>query len=317
MRVRDHYKSLGVQESSSPEEIKKAYRKLARKYHPDKNPGDSKAEERFKEISQAYDVLSDPAKRKEYEQARRAPAPRSYPSGASTPWNDLFGAPSPDEFLWNARTGGAPVRGEDVQAELEVSFQHAMEGGYLDLTLTVREPCPRCGGKLSLGSGKVCPQCGGLGLVSKPKELRARIPPGVQDGTKLRLAGQGASSIRGGVNGDLYLSLRVQPSPVFTRVGDNLEVQVPLSVSEALLGGEIEVPTLNGRKRIRVPACARPGSVQRLRGEGPPLLGQEGRGDIHYRFQVEIPERLSPEEMEAARGLHRVLKHRPRGRLFR
>ena len=180
---------------------------------------------------------------------------------------------------------------------------------------SISQPCSRCG-----GSGTVieepCPTCHGSGAVRTVKRLRVNIPAGVRDGSRIRLAGKGEAGRRGGPHGDLYLITRVAPSPVFARRGDNLEVEVPLTIPEALRGGEVEVPTLAGTKTLRVKPGTKHGSVQRLRGEGPPKLGGSGQGDIHYRFTIDVPEELDAKQQAAVEALSQVMNGNPRARLF-
>jgi molecular chaperone DnaJ len=177
------------------------------------------------------------------------------------------------------------------------------------------QPCSNCG-----GSGTViddpCPTCGGSGATRSVRRMRVNIPAGVRDGSRIRLAGKGEPAPRGGEPGDLYVVTRVAPSPVFKRVGDNLEVEVPLTIPEAIRGAVIEVPTLHGTKRLRVPAGTKHGTVQRLRGEGPPRLAGKGRGDLHYRFVIDVPDALSAEQSEAIDRLSQVMNGDPRASLF-
>jgi molecular chaperone DnaJ len=180
---------------------------------------------------------------------------------------------------------------------------------------SISQPCSLCG-----GSGTVieepCPTCGGRGLTQQTKRYRVKVPAGVRDGSRIRLAGKGEPGIGGGPPGDLYVVTRVAPSPVFRRKGDNLEVEVPITIVEALEGGTVEVPTLSGTKRIRIPAGTRDGSVQRLRGEGPPKLSDKGRGDIHYRFRIEVPSSLTEEQRQAVDELSKVMNGDPRADLL-
>ena len=364
----DYYKILGVGRNASAEEIKKAYRRLARQYHPDRNPGDKQAEERFKQISQAHDVLSDPDKRRAYD---RGPIlgglggaggfdPSQFGGNFGDILSNLFGGAGARGSGRGGRTArAAPTRGRDLETEVSLSFAQAVGGAQVSLSVPTSQPCPTCHGSgakpgtsprvcpvcqgrgvesqsqgiFSIsqpcsnchGSGTViddpCPTCKGSGARRTVRRMRVNIPAGVRDGSRIRLAGKGEPAIappggQAGPPGDLYVITRVAESPVFKRVGDNLEVEVPLTIPEALLGAVIEVPTLRGSKRLRVPPGTKHGTVQRLRGEGPPRLGGKGNGDIHYRFVIEVPERLSPEQAEAVDRLSRVLDGNPRERLF-
>ena len=360
----DYYKVLGVGKNASDEEIKKAYRKLARQYHPDRNQGEKQAEERFKEISQAHDVLSDPEKRKAYDRGTGPlggfGAPGGFDAGSFTGgFGDIL------SNLFGGAGGGAPrqrggprpratQRGRDVETEVSLSFQQAVNGAQVSLSVPTSEPCPTCHGTgakpgtspkvcpvcqgrgieaesqgiFSIsqpcsnchGTGAViedpCPTCGGSGAQRSVNRLRVNVPAGVRDASRVRLAGKGEPAPPGGQPGDLYVITRVQESPVFKRNGTNLEVEVPLSVPEALGGAVVEVPTLNGSKRLRVPPGTRHGTIQRIRGEGPPRLGGKGRGDIHYRFVIDVPASLSPEQREAVDQLSKVMNGNPRAGLF-
>jgi molecular chaperone DnaJ len=358
----DYYKELGVGKNASDEEIKKAYRKLARKYHPDRNQGDKHAEERFKRISQAHDVLSDPDKRKAYDRGTGPFGnftggfdPSSFSGGFGDIISDLFGRGGGGRTQGGVR-GGQPrqARGRDLETEVSLGFDQAVNGSQVPLAVPTSQPCPTCHGSgakpgtvpkvcpvcegrgiesesqgiFSIsqpcsnchGSGTViddpCPTCNGTGAQRSVKRLRVNIPAGVRDGSRIRLAGKGEPGLRGAEPGDLYVITRVSESPVFKRNGDNLEVEVPLTIPEALRGAVIEVPTLNGSKRLRVTAGTKHGTVQRLRGEGPQRLNGKGRGDIHYRFVIDVPATLSPEQSEAVDRLSKVMNGNPRERLF-
>ena len=368
MAGQDLYKVLGVDKKASPDEIKKAYRKLAREYHPDRNPGDAKAEERFKQVSAAYDVLGDADKRKQYDRGSlfgfgtggagrpggSAGGPGFDPSSFGDILSDLFGRGGRDP---RQQRGPRAERGRDLEAEVAISFEQAIDGAQIPLSVptatgcttchgtgakpgtspkicprcqgrgiesqgqglfSISQPCSRCG-----GSGTViedpCPTCQGEGVVRTTKRYRVNIPAGVRDGSRVRLAGKGEPGRNGGPPGDLYVVTRVQASPVFQRKGDHLEVEVPLTIPEAIRGAEVEVPTLHGRKRLRVPAGTKHGTVQRLRGEGPPKLDKSARpprGDIHYRFVIDVPASLSAEQSEAVDKLSKVMNGNPRASLF-
>jgi molecular chaperone DnaJ len=365
----DYYKVLGVGKNASDTEIKKAYRKLARQYHPDRNAGDKQAEERFKEISQAHDVLSDPEKRKAYDRG-------TGPFGNFTGGGSGAGGFDPGAFAGSfgdifsnifsggggggggARGGDARARnvqrGRDLETEVSLTFDQAVNGAQVPLSIPTSQPCPTCHGtgakpgtspkvcpvcngrgvenesqgifSISVpcsrchGAGTIiedpCPTCGGSGAQRTIKRMRVNIPAGVRDGSRIRLAGKGESGPRGSEPGDLYVVTRVQESPVFKRTGDNLEVDVPLTIPEALQGAVVEVPTLKGSKRLRVAPGTKHGTVQRLRGEGPARLNGKGRGDIRYRFLIDVPDKLSPEQQEAVDKLSQVMNGNPRARLF-
>ncbi|HXV05785.1 MAG TPA: DnaJ C-terminal domain-containing protein [Solirubrobacterales bacterium] len=282
----DLYKVLGVSKKASAEEIKKAYRRLARKYHPDRNPDDPKAEERFKEVQGAYDTLSDPEKRKEYDQGGafggfggRAHGPfTAGPAGGGSfvdlgDLSDIFSI-----FTGGGRWQPQQQRGRDLETEVRLSFDQAIDGTQMKVP------------------------------GAEGKRYSVRIPAGVKEGTRIRLAGKGEPGQRGGPPGDLYVTTRVASSSVFKRLDDgNLEVTVPITIAEALRGATIEVPTLNGTKKIKVPQGTRHGTVQRLRGEGAPKPRGKGRGDIRYRLEIEMPKKLSKEQREAVERLAATL----------
>jgi molecular chaperone DnaJ len=353
----DFYQTLGVAKNASQDEIKKAYRKLARKLHPDRNPGDKNAEEQFKQVQEAYSVLSDSEKRKQYDTGGMfgggSGGFRFDPSASRTGGFGSFGDIISDLF---GRGGGGPQRqrGRDLEAEVRLGFDQAIAGTQVSVSVPKDELCPTCGGSGAKPgtSPKICPRCDGRGIetegqgmfsISQPcglcggrgtvvdepcptcngsgsahqvKRYRVKVPAGVKDGSRIRLAGKGEPGTGGGAAGDLYVVTRVSPSAVFKRKGDDLEVEVPISIVEAVKGGTVEVPTLDGTKRIRVPAGTRDGALQRLRGEGPPKLSGRGRGDIHYRFRIEIPKTLNKEQRDAIEKLAEVMNGDPRSELM-
>jgi molecular chaperone DnaJ len=355
--ARDLYEVLGVSKKASDEEIKKAYRKLARQYHPDRNPGDAEAEERFKEVQGAYDTLSDPEKRKEYDAGGMfgfgggaGPGPGGFPGGFGSV-GDIFSS------IFGRRGEPAQARGRDLETEVHLSFDQAVNGTQISVTVpkqatcrtcggsgarpgttpivcprcggrgvdsqsqgvfSISQPCPQCGGRGHVIEDP-CPDCGGSGLTAQRKRYRVNIPAGVRDGTRIRLAGKGEDGPLGGPPGDLFVTTRVAPSPVFKQRDDgNLEVTVPITIAEAIEGATVEVPTLRGSKRIRVSPGTQHGTVQRLRGEGPPRGGKGERGDIHYRLEIEVPRDLSREGRRAVSDLAEALDdHNPREHLLR
>ena len=354
--VKDPYKTLGVAKNASDEEIKKAYRKLARQYHPDTNSGDAAAEERFKEVQGAYAILSDPEKRKEYDSGGGIfgggfPGGGAGGSGGFGGFGDILS----DLFGGAGGRGGgtrAPrqERGRDLETEVHISFEQAMEGAQIPISVPLSAPCPTCRGtgakpgtqpticsrcngrgveaesqglfsisqpcSLCGGTGTEikdpCPTCAGSGRTHQVKRYRANIPAGVRDGSRVRLAGKGEAGPRGGAPGDLYVVTRVAESPIFKRKGDHLEVEVPITIPEAIRGATIEVPTLTATKRIRVPPGTQHGTVQRLRGEGPPKLSGRGRGDMRYRLMIDVPSSLSKEQAEVIDELATVMNGNPR-----
>jgi molecular chaperone DnaJ len=357
---RDFYEVLGVKKGASQDEIKKAYRELARKWHPDRNPGDEQAEERFKEIQQAYGTLSDPEKRKEYDAGGRFAGfgaggfPGGFPGGGfASDLGDIFSS----VFGRGRQQGPREQRGRDLETEVRLSFDQAMHGTQIAVSVpttgecatchgsgakpgtsprtcprcegtgidaqsqglfSISQPCPECGGQGSIIDDP-CPTCSGSGVTQETKRYRVNIPAGVHDGSRIRLAGKGEAGYRGGPRGDLYVTTRVAPSPVFKQRPDgNLEVDLPITVTEAIQGGDIEVPTLSGSKTIRIAPGTQHGTVQRLRGEGPPRPKGSGRGDVYYRIRVDVPKELTDEQRKAVEALAESLNGSdPRGSLLR
>jgi len=360
----DLYKTLGVAKGASEEELKKAYRKLARKYHPDRNPDDPQAEEKFKEVQGAYDTLSDPEKRKEYDAGGACAGFGGGGGGSPFGGGGPAGGFDVGDIFSNifSRGGGGrgqpqQVRGRDLETEVSLSFDQAVNGAQIQVTVpkaercptchgsgakpgtspvtcprcegrgidsqsqgffSISQPCPQCGGQ-----GQViedpCPSCNGSGLTQQTKRYKVKIPAGVRNGARIRLAGKGEAGQRGGPPGDLFVVTRVAPSPVFKRLdGGNLEVTVPITVVEALRGATIEVPTLEGTKKIKVGPGTKHGSIQRLRGEGAPQPRGKGRGDIRYRLEIEMPAELSEEQEAAAEKLAETFNGAdPRAELLR
>ncbi|MEW6582845.1 MAG: molecular chaperone DnaJ [Actinomycetota bacterium] len=354
----DLYAALGVPRTASQDEIKKAYRALARKYHPDANPDDPKAEERFKEISHAYDVLSDPEKRREYD---RGPAffGGNGPRTGGGPGMGGFGDFA-DIFTSIFRGGGRggrtaqPLRGQDIEVTVNISFEQAMTGVQLPVTVEKRsacatcrgsgakpgtaprlcpecngrgvrgrdlgafalsEPCPRCNGNGTVVE-QPCETCGGAGTVLGEERLRVRIPPGVKDGTKIRLRGKGEAGVRGGPPGDLLVVSRVAPSVLYTRQGDDLVLEVPVTFAEAALGAKVEIPTIDGTISLTVPAGSESGKALRVRGKGAPRLSGGGRGDLIARLKVLVPASLTKPQREALERFANLDRRNPREGLF-
>ncbi len=331
-RSRDYYEILGVSRDADEKAVKSAFRRLARKYHPDVNPGDKKAEQHFKEISEAYEVLRDPKKRSQYDRfghlgdawrqaAAGAPGGGAGPSAAGPDFDfSGFGGNLNDllEDLLGAR--GAPFsqprarRGQDVRAEIQLTLEDAFRGVSRDVTLPIPEVCPTCSGAGIFGQGSVCTNCKGGGQVEQVKRLQVKIPPGVRTGSRVRLAGQGVVG-PSGQRGDLYLIPKVQPHRLFKRQGDDLHMEVPVSFVEAALGAEIEVPTLNGRVTMKLPAGASSGQQLRLAGRGMPRMKGGGSGDLYVRIRVVVPKNLSGEEKDLIGRLKGLRRDDPRANL--
>jgi DnaJ-class molecular chaperone len=347
-KTRDYYEVLGLSRSASEDDIKTAYRKLARKFHPDLNPGDKTAEERFKELQEAYDVLSDPEKRKLYnqygenwravQQGAGAPPPpgrqgarsrggqqaggfdfSDFDFGSFRSAGDAGGAGGGFDIFEEmfSRAGGRTGRGRrsnrgsDVEAEIELSLEEAHRGTTRTLQMQVADVCPTCNGTGVIKDNQVCPTCGGTGQVLKPKTIEVKIPAGVRDGSTVRLAGQGGAGMSGAEPGDLYLHIRLRPHPLFTVRGDDLEIELPIASWEAVLGARIEVPTIDGQVEMSIPAGAQSGQRLRLRGQG---LNKRrgGRGDEYVRLKIVVPREISDEERRLYEELKRVSRFNPR-----
>ncbi|GAB4329854.1 MAG: J domain-containing protein [Dehalococcoidia bacterium] len=308
--ARSYYEILGVPRSASDKEIRQAYRRLARKYHPDVNPNDKDAEARFKEISAAHEVLSDPEKRRKYdkygdrwqyadqieEQQRRASeAGRSFDFDISG-FGD-FGSIFENIFRRGGGTGRrAARRGQDIEMPIEVSLEEAFHGTTRTVQLQSAEPCTTCSGSGEV-AGAVCHVCGGAGQTVRPRRLEVKIPAGVKTGSRVRVAGEGRPGFGGGPPGDLYLVVTVQPHQRFERKADDLYTTVSVPLFDAVLGGEVEVRTLDGRVALKIPELTQNGRQFRLSGKGMPVLGSPGkRGDLFVRVNVQLPERLTAEQ---------------------
>jgi len=326
---KDYYATLGVKRDASEKEIRQAYRRLARKLHPDVNPGDKAAEERFKEINAAYEVLSDAEKRRKYdlygdqwqyadqiEEAQRQSGQqwsrRSGPSGGGFQQFDL-GDLGDLGGLFGGLFGGGRARsrrGEDVQHVTEVTLEEAYHGTTRVLQLQAEEPCVTCGGSGRL-VGAVCHVCQGAGVLARPKRLEVKVPAGVNDGSRVRVAGEGRPG-RDGRRGDLYLVISVRPQGRFQRKGDDLHTEVEVPLLDALLGGEVEVPTLKGKAVLKIPSPTQNGRVFRLAGMGMPKLGGSAHGDLFVRVKVALPTELSPQERELLEKLKTMQKVGPK-----
>jgi molecular chaperone DnaJ len=335
MAARDYYEVLGVSRGAGDAEIKKAFRQLALKHHPDRNPGDAAAEERFKAINEAYAVLSDPDKRAQYDRFGRVDLPPGGVDfgGFGDLFEDLF-----EGFFTGGRGGrrGRGQRGNDLRYDLEIDLEEAAQGvetklliprletcepcrgtgvaagstrvpcstckgrgqvRYQQGFLTVARTCPHCGGEGHITKNP-CKECGGEGRAQRERTLKVRIPPGVEDGNQLRLTGEGEGGLGGGPPGDLYVVVHVRPHQFFTRDGNDLHCALPLTFGQAALGAEVDVPVLDGLAKLKVPAGTQNGDVLRLRARGMPALHGRGRGDARYQVVVEVPTRLTARQRE-------------------
>jgi DnaJ-class molecular chaperone len=347
VKTKDYYEVLGVNRTASADEIKTAYRKLARKFHPDLNPGDKAAEERFKELQEAYDTLSDPEDRKLFDKYGEnwkavkqggGPPPPGW-EGARTTGGPQTGGFDFSGFDFGSDAGGSAgfdifeemfggaagarggrarregqrarrQRGEDVEAELELSLEEAHRGVRRTLQMQVAETCATCNGT-GVVNDKTCPTCGGSGQVIKPKTIEVNIPAGVRDGSTVRLAGQGGAGMNGTQPGDLYLRIRLRPHPVFSVRGDDVEIDLPIAPWEAVLGAKLEVPTIDGKVELTIPPGAQSGQRLRLRGQG---LNKRkgGRGDQYVRLKIVVPKEISAEERRLYEQLRDISRFDPR-----
>jgi len=356
---KDYYKTLGVPDTATDKELTRAYRKLAKQYHPDANP---QSEDKFKEISAAYDVLGDPAKRKEYDEVRRLGSAGFAGGGFGGPGGttfrvedlgdlgDLFG--NLGGFGRRGR-GGGPRRGDDIEAELHLSFEDAVRGVTTAVNVagearcetchgsgaapgTKPVTCPTCHGSGSLQDNqglfslsRVCPQCSGRGTVvetpcptcrgtgiqRRMRSVKVRIPAGVEDGQRIRVKGRGAPGRANGPAGDLYVVVRVDPHPLFGRRGKNLTLTVPITFPEAALGTTVTVPTLDDPVTLRIPAGTPTGQTFRVKGRGVPSGGRRGGGDLLVTTEVAVPKKLTDEQRSAVEALAKVADAAPRQHL--
>ncbi len=350
------YESLGVPKTASADELKKAYRKLVRQYHPDKNPGDAAAEARFKEVQSAYDVLSDPEKRKQYDTFGSANGrPGSGPTNvdfSDFDFGDVFGG------LFGGRGGRAQQprgqRGNDIEVPVRISFEDSLKGlkstVAVELELachtchgtgaapgTAPTRCPECNGsgvvatsqglfalqqpcRRCRGNGTIvetpCATCRGTGRERRTKRYTVNIPAGVKEGTRIKLRGKGEAGYGGAPAGDLFVVTRVEPSKLYQRRGDDLVIDVPVTFAEAALGATIEIPTPDGLVSLKVPAGSEDGKLLRVKGRGAPRLKGSGRGDLLARIRLDVPAKLSKAEREALESFAKVSKANPRARLF-
>lgn len=356
MSKRDYYEVLGLSRGASEAEIKKAFRTLARQYHPDANKEDPNAAEKFKEINEAYQVLSDPEKKQRYDQFGHAGVDPSAAAGAGGPGGNPFGGGDFGGFgdlgdIFEAFFGGGvggrrrqgPQRGADLRYDMKVSFEEAAFGTKKEIEVPRVESCSVCGGsgarpgtrpitctqchgtgqeqivqntafgrfasvttcRACGGQGRIiadpCRECRGAGRVRRQHKVTVTIEPGTEDGMKYRMPGFGEAGQRGGEPGDLYIFVHVQPHKLFERENDDIWVEVPISFTQAALGAEIEVPTLQGSELLKVPPGTQPGQTFHLKGRGIPHFRGYGRGDEHVRIRVQIPDKLNARERELLR----------------
>ena len=356
---RDYYEVLGIQKGASEDEIKKAYKKLARKYHPDMNPGDKEAEEKFKEVNEANEVLSDPEKKARYDQFGFAGVDPNYGAGAGGgtygggfdfgDLGDIFGSFFGGGFGGQRRNPNAPQRGESIRASVSISFTEAAFGCEKSVTIERSEQCPTCKGSGCTpgttpeicpdchGSGTVqtrrqtpmgvfasngpcrkcggtgrlihqpCSDCRGSGAVRKRRTIKVNIPAGIDHGQTISLRGQGGAGKNGGPAGDLLITVMVQPHEIFRRDGVDVFCEAPITFTQAVLGAELEIPTIDGKVKYSIPEGTQTGTVFRLKGKGVPVLNGRGRGDQYVTVVIETPRSLNKEQKEALRRFSETL----------
>ena len=350
MSKRDYYDVLGVERNASEDELKKAYRRLAMKYHPDRNQGDTDTEEKFKEAKEAYEVLNDAQKRAAYDQFGHAGLGGGAGGGGAGPgsFSDIFEDVFGDIFgggRGGGRGHGGANRGSDLRYDLELSLEDAVAGTTVKIRVPTRVKCKTCNGSgakpgskpvtcetcgghgqvrvqqgffsiqqtcpTCRGKGTVisdpCDTCHGQGRVQESKTLSVKIPPGVDSGDRIRLSGEGEAGEHGGPSGDLYVQVRVKPHELFSRENADLICEVPIDIVTASLGGELEIPTLNGRVRLKVPAETQTGKVFRLRGKGARTVHSDGVGDLLCQVSVETPVNLNAEQKELMQKLQQTM----------
>ncbi len=368
MSKRDYYEVLGVARSATADDLKKAYRRLAMKHHPDRNPDDKDAEARFKEAKEAYEVLTDARKRAAYDQFGHAgleagPGGAGGRPGGAGPGDgfaDIFGDVFGDIFGGGRRSRNGVYRGADLRYELALDLEQAVFGATVNIAIprlascgtcqgsgatpgTGTSQCRRCGGSGQVrvsqgffsiqqacpgcqGAGQViekpCSACGGRGRVQQTKTLAVKVPPGVDEGDRIRLSGEGEAGQNGGPPGDLYVEMRVRPHPIFERQGADLSCMVPVSFATAALGGSVDVPTLGGEVTLKIPPETQPGKVLRLRGKGVRPVRSSAVGDLYCRIDVEVPVNLTAEQKKLLKAFNEALatdgdRHRPRSRSWK
>ncbi|HKY30983.1 MAG TPA: J domain-containing protein [Candidatus Polarisedimenticolia bacterium] len=339
---KDYFAILGVKPSASDKEIRSAYKRLAKKHHPDVNPNDKAAEEKFKEISEAYEVLTDPDKRRRWESggedfsdffrrrgARRrggGPSPEDIFSGQEfggadfgSILNDLFEGMGGGGFggaAGRSARGPRPSRGSDLQAEAAIGFEEAMRGTTLRIPLAHTVTCSACGGMGRMRSGRgPCPRCGGTGAQRSTETIQVRIPPGVEDGGRVKIPGKGEAGHAGGPPGDLYVVMRVAPHPYFRREGGDVVLDLPLTIQEAASGARIEVPTLDGKVTLTVPPGSRSGQRLRLKGKGAAARAGQAGGDQIVVLQIIPPRAVDDRSRSLLEELARLHPGNPRAGL--
>jgi len=336
IKYKDYYEILGLKRDASGKEIKNAYRKLARKYHPDVNPDNKGAEEKFKEINEANEVLGDPKKKTKYDQlgpnwqtgADFRPPPGwegvnvrmgdfgdfESMGGFSDFFSTLFGQAQGGGFSKRTARRSRKARGANIDAELTILLEDAYNGGKHSITLQKGEVCPNCRGT-TIADNRSCSTCNGMGMIAKPRRLDIKIPAGVKDGSRIRLAGQGETGIGGGPAGDLYLHIKLKTHPHFTVLDHDVQVELPLMPWEAIMGTEVEVSTLKGYVKMKIPPGTQSGQRLRLKGLGFPKKGGEG-GDQYVKIKIVLPKKVSEKERDLYGKLAQLYDNKMGGAIF-
>lgn len=353
MSKRDYYEVLGISKDASADELKKAYRKLARQYHPDANPDDKESEVKFKEVAEAYEILSDEQKRASYDRFGHEGVNGQGGFGGFEGFGGGFG--DIFDMFFNGGSSGSrrrhgPEKGSDLRADLQISFEEAVFGSEKEVKVSRNETCSTCNGSGASagstpktcsscegrgqvqvsqntpfgrivqtrecdrckGTGRIiekpCPNCRGAGQVRRSRDIKVRVPAGVDNGTRLRVTGEGEAGLRGGPPGDLYVFLYVKPHDIFVRDGNDILCEIPLSFAQATLGDEIEIPTLEGKATLKIPEGTQYGTVFRLRGKGISSINGYGKGDQHVRIKITTPTKLNAEQKEALKNFDALLR---------
>ncbi len=368
---RDYYEVLGLQKGASEEEIKKAYRQMAKKYHPDLNPGDKAAEEKFKEVGEAYEVLSDSEKRARYDQFGHAGVDPNFGAGPGGAYSGDFGDLGDifsaffGGFGGGRATPNAPRRGADIRQSVMLSFEEAAKGCHKEVSYKRVESCSECGGsgakpgtspkscpdcggtgyvrvnqrtpfgviqsqhacERCRGTGKIieqkCSKCSGLGKVRVTSSKTVEFPAGIDEGMQVRVSGAGDQGSNGGGSGDLFVEIGIRPHPIFEREGFDVHINQPITYGQAVFGTEIDVPTLDGNVKVKIPAGTQPGDINRMQGKGIQRLNSRAKGDQYVHFTVAVPKEITPEQRELILQLEQSfgtdvskLSKKKKGKLF-
>lgn len=327
----DYYKILGLKKDASEKEIKNAFRRLARKYHPDLNPNNKVSEQKFKELNEAYEVLSDPKKREKFDKFGHAGLSGEFANGEEG-WqttgsggfkrkgaNDIFnenGMDFSDVFhsIFGDRerkTSRRPEKGNDITTKMDIDFRDAILGKQSEISLQKESTCKKCG-----GTGKGCNICKGSGRTFQTEKISIKIPAGIEDGSNIRLTGKGELGLHGSLPGDLYIKINIRPDRFFERKEADLHCEVPITFDEAVFGAKIDVPTINGKAKITIPGGTQSGQIFRLKGKGVPYLNGSGSGDQYVKVKLVIPEHIEEKDSDIVKEVGKLYTEDPRRGLF-